>query len=143
MTEPQSTPRRENLQRILEERRRALFEDVRHGIRESCDGISFDRADGVLDSADSSEISTQDDLRFALMHIKAELLVQINDALAHLADGRYGLCDDCGNEITEARLRALPFALRCTACEASREHEARARSDRTLKRLKQESTDFQ
>ena len=33
----------------------------------------------------------------------------------------YGYCSDCGGEISEQRLRALPFAVRCKDCEESRE----------------------
>jgi DnaK suppressor protein len=33
----------------------------------------------------------------------------------------YGDCFECGDEIAEARLRALPFAVRCRECEQSRE----------------------
>ena len=38
-----------------------------------------------------------------------------------LEQGDYGNCFDCGEEIAEKRLRALPFAVRCKDCEAARE----------------------
>ena len=56
--------------------------------------------------------------------MKAETLNKINEALARLEDGRYGLCFECGDEIAEARLRALPFAVRCKDCEEAREMPA-------------------
>ena len=45
--------------------------------------------------------------------MKAETLKQIRKALARLDEGRCGYCDECGEEIVEPRLRALPFAVRC------------------------------
>ena len=45
------------------------------------------------------------------------LAYQIN----RLDEGRYGHCYECGDEIAEARLRALPFAVRCKDCEEERE----------------------
>ena len=36
-------------------------------------------------------------------------------------DGTYGGCFECGGEIAEARLRALPFAMRCKDCEEAHE----------------------
>jgi RNA polymerase-binding transcription factor DksA len=33
----------------------------------------------------------------------------------------YGDCSECGEEIVEARLRALPFAVRCKDCEEAHE----------------------
>ena len=53
--------------------------------------------------------------------MKAETLNKINEALARLEEGRYGMCFECGDEIAEARLRALPFAVRCKDCEEARE----------------------
>lgn len=57
----------------------------------------------------------------ALIQMKAETLRQIEEALAPLRDGEYGHCFDCGAEISEERLGALPFAVQCGACEDLRE----------------------
>jgi DnaK suppressor protein len=44
-------------------------------------------------------------------------LDEIDAAQARLAAGRYGVCEDCHRPIPLARLRALPAARRCAACE--------------------------
>jgi DnaK suppressor protein len=49
------------------------------------------------------------------------MLTQIDTALRRLDEGLYGNCFECGDGIAEARLRALPFAVRCRDCEQSRE----------------------
>ena len=41
---------------------------------------------------------------------------------SRLDQGDYGNCFDCGEEIAEKRLRALPFAVRCKDCEEAREN---------------------
>ena len=137
MDESARTARHDSLRRVLEERQRTIVADLRQGIRQSCDGDAVDRADGVLDAADIGELACQDEIRFALIDMKAETLVRIDDALSRLADGRYGSCDDCGSDIPEARLRAMPFAVRCLRCQESREHEVRdhRRSERLMDRL--------
>jgi RNA polymerase-binding transcription factor DksA len=43
--------------------------------------------------------------------------------LVRLDAGKYGVCFECEDEISERRLRALPFAVRCQACEERREQE--------------------
>ena len=43
------------------------------------------------------------------------------EAVSRLEQGDYGNCFDCGAEIAEKRLRALPFAVRCKDCEEARE----------------------
>ena len=75
----------------------------------------------VFDAVESSEADIQDDLEFALIQMKSETLNKINDALVRLEQGDYGNCFECGEEIAEKRLRALPFAVRCKDCEEARE----------------------
>jgi len=44
-----------------------------------------------------------------------------DEALRRLEEGTYGYCFECGDEVSERRLRALPFAVRCKDCEEARE----------------------
>jgi DnaK suppressor protein len=44
---------------------------------------------------------------------------QAERARARKAQGTYGLCEDCGRQIGEERLEALPDATRCLACQAA------------------------
>ena len=75
----------------------------------------------VLDAVESSEADIQEDIEFALIQMKSETLNKVNDALARLEQGIYGNCFECGEEIAEKRLRALPFAVRCKDCEEAKE----------------------
>jgi DnaK suppressor protein len=77
-----------------------------------------------MDQGETSEVDIQEDIELALIQMKAETLNKINEALARLEAGRYGFCFECGEEISEARLRALPFAVRCKDCEEARENAA-------------------
>jgi DnaK suppressor protein len=80
-----------------------------------------EESQGVFDTAESSEADIQDDIEFALIQMKTETLKKIEDALKRLDEGTYGNCFECGDEISERRLRALPFAVRCKDCEEARE----------------------
>ena len=111
--------RHTELKKMLEDRRRELMSEVQGKIRDA-------RAEGgkereVLDQGESSEVDIQEDIEFALIQMKSETLNKISDALARLDQGDYGNCFDCGEEIAQARLRALPFAVRCKDCEEARE----------------------
>ena len=112
--------RYDELKNILEARRREIMEQVQGKIR----GVRADGAEkphDVVDQGETSEADIQEDIEFALIQMKAETLNKINEALARLDEGRYGACFECGDEISEARLRALPFAVRCKDCEEARE----------------------
>jgi DnaK suppressor protein len=109
------------LRRILEERRREIVDQVHEKMRDvRSEGVN-NPDQGVLDAAESSEADIQDEIEFALIQMKAETLNKIDEALRRLEEGTFGHCFECGEEISERRLRALPFAVRCKDCEEARE----------------------
>ena len=110
------------LKHMLDERRREIQAEVKgkmRGVRE--EGTWGGKLNEVLDAVESSEADIQEDLEFALIQMKSETLHKINEALARLDEGTFGYCFECGEEIAEKRLRALPFAVRCKDCEEQRE----------------------
>lgn len=115
------TARYDELRRILEDRRRELvfqLQDRRRSVR--AEGPAS-LAQGVVDAEEASVSDIQEDIEIALMQMKSETLTRVNEALARLEEGTYGNCFECGDEISEQRLRALPFAVRCRDCEEERE----------------------
>ena len=126
---PPEASRYDELKRMLQDRQRELVAEVQGKIR----GVRAEGAEKpheVMDQGETSEVDIQEDIELALIQMKAETLNKINEALARLEEGRYGLCFECGDEISEARLRALPFAVRCKDCEEAR--EIAAQRERTL-----------
>jgi DnaK suppressor protein len=110
------------LKQMLDARRREIQAEVQGKMRDVREeGTWGGKLNEVLDAVESSEADIQDDIEFALIQMKSETLNKINDALARLEHGNYGDCFDCGEEIAEKRLRALPFAVRCKDCEEARE----------------------
>lgn len=116
------TGRYTELRAILEERRREILDEVQTKIKTV-------RAEGpgsmmqTVEMGEASEADVHDDIEFALIQMKAETLRKIDAALARLEEGDYGYCSDCGEPISQQRLRALPFAVRCKECEEVRENE--------------------
>src|SRR6266568_9516878 len=118
-----SESRYSELKQMLQARRREIQAEVQgkmRGVRE--EGTWGGKLNEVLDAVESAEADIQEDLEFALVQMKSETLNKITDALARLEQGNYGNCFDCGEEIGEKRLRALPFAVRCKDCEEAREN---------------------
>lgn len=50
---------------------------------------------------------------------------QAEHARDRIAQGAFGICEDCGRKIAEERLAALPDATRCVACQAAWESATR------------------
>ena len=127
--EAPKTRRDVELTKMLEGRRRELLDEVQSKLRDGRRDSAKERE--VLDEGESSEVDVQDEIEFALLQMKAETLNKIDVALRRLGEGTYGQCFECGDEIAEARLRALPFAVRCRDCQEAREvAEQRERTQR-------------
>jgi DnaK suppressor protein len=117
-----SRTRYSELKQMLDERRREIQAQVQgkmRGVRE--EGSWGGKLNEVLDAVESAEADIQEDLELALVQMKSETLNKITDALTRLEQGDYGNCYECGDEIAEKRLRALPFAVRCKDCEEAKE----------------------
>src|SRR4051812_24181038 len=119
--EQMNTGRYDELKAILEERRREIMSEVQGRMRDVRAEGTGSGVQGVLDAAETSELDIQDEIEFALIQMKAETLNKIEEALRRLEEGTFGYCFECGEEISERRLRALPFAVRCKDCEEQRE----------------------
>src|ERR1035437_7431709 len=117
-----SRNRYSDLKHMLEERRGEIHAEVQGKMRNvRAEGTWGGKKNEVLDAVESAEADIQEELELALVQMKSETLNKINDALVRLEQGDFGYCFDCGDEIVEKRLRALPFAVRCKNCEAARD----------------------
>jgi DnaK suppressor protein len=128
--------RRAELARLLKDRRRQIHEDLQNRIR---DGRAV-RPTEVGDIGDTSEAGSQDAIDFAILERKAQALGRVDEALGRIDAGEYGLCLECHVEISEQRLRALPFAVRCTTCE--QRHEGDDERERRPARRHDAPSDF-
>jgi len=70
---------------------------------------------GSQAAAASQVFAQQRDL--ALRERAEHELALIEDALARIANGTFGVCLDCGRPIAPGRLEALPWAARCIECQ--------------------------
>lgn len=111
--------RYEVLRRMLEERRREIQDKLR-SIRETLPA----EIGNVKDTEEQSVADFVQEVDFALMQIKSETLARIDEAIRRLERGDYGECEECGGEIAEARLKALPFAELCRDCQQGAEDRA-------------------
>jgi DnaK suppressor protein len=116
--------RNAELRELLQSRRKQLTGGMSAMIREVRSRSADERE--AADSQDGTEADIQDDLSLALIQMKSETLRRIDAALRRVDAGEYGVCAECSQTISVERLRALPFAVRCTSCEGVREQRRAA-----------------
>jgi len=82
-----------------------------------------ERKKGDISVADRLPLVADEEIDYAVVDRRAEMLAQIELALKKMDEGTYGRCEACEGEIAPARLKAHPFAVRCTACQEAWERE--------------------
>ena len=107
----------EQLKTALLAERAALTEelnDLNSTIKEEAVGYSTHPADDGTTAFDQERDLT--------MQVNVENTLQlVSDALDRFANGTYGLCLNCGQEIDAARLEAIPYAPLCLSCQSKLE----------------------
>ena len=113
---------------------RGVLEARRSQLAEELDRLMVRiREDSSRTPGDEPAESDTSDLDVTLLELNYTMLRRIDLALERLGDGRYGRCTRCGGPIAEARLRAMPFAVRCRPCETARERSGERQASHTAK----------
>ncbi len=114
MTRTKSTPgaAREHREALLAARSRLLAE-----LRRQPQLFS---EDGRVSSDDDPTLLHDQFVSLRVSSLAADQLRLIDEALARLDEGSYGICDDCGGAIPPKRLAALPWAVFCVPCQERR-----------------------
>jgi DnaK suppressor protein len=115
-----NTTHHDELRGVLAARRRELTSQIHASLRDARSETAG-HARYRIESGETTEVHPEDDLAFTLIQLKGQVLTRIDEAMRRIDEGTYGRCDDCGDAIASARLRALPFAVRCKDCEEMRE----------------------
>lgn len=77
--------------------------------------------DGIQDLADKAASAYSKELNFSLSDTERTLLMQVEEAFNRMKDGSYGTCSNCGVEIGEKRLQAVPWTPFCIDCQELQE----------------------
>jgi DnaK suppressor protein len=88
-------------------------------------------ASGVLDAEEHALDEEGQVLAFSVLGITSRTVHGIETALRRLEAGEFGVCSGCLRRIGDARLRALPFATLCLACQHEHDGAAAATAKRS------------
>ena len=97
---------------------RALLEEERTELLAKLEELGLGDRGLTYDSnfADSSQVTAERGEVEALGATLRETLAEVEQALAKLTGGTYGMCEDCGRPIDPLRLEAKPAARYCINC---------------------------
>jgi DnaK suppressor protein len=69
------------------------------------------------DMADQASGNNEVHIQLKLKQTDAKILQAIEEALGRIEKGTYGVCRDCGEQISPARLKAIPWTRVCITCK--------------------------
>jgi len=118
---PLLTPRKELLRKYLISKREEILQEVKSEISKYIKGETNQLVETALDDGDWSVIDVSADINLRRLETHRERLLGIDEALMKLKEGTYGVCEECGGEITSERLKVMPFAVYCRDCQEKKE----------------------
>jgi RNA polymerase-binding protein DksA len=77
--------------------------------------------------ADMAADTYDRELSMNLVSSEQEILYQIDDALKRLDEGTFGICLQCSQPIAMSRLKAVPYASMCIACQRAKEQQSKSK----------------
>lgn len=101
---------------LLEERQRVM-----NNARRDLDDIKVD-TDDLPDETDLAASEVSQALAFKLRDRERLLLAKIDQALARIEEGTFGVCEECEEPIEIRRLEARPVSTLCISCKERQEH---------------------
>jgi len=113
--------RREALQRMLLGKRQQILKEIEGSLGQSLTEDQQRRLESARDVGDQALMDLDRELGISLMEMRNRRRQAIDEALMRLNEGMYGICAECGIEISERRLEAVPFAKLCVECQSKEE----------------------
>src|SRR6187549_1088780 len=113
--------RRDALQQMLMRKRQEILKEIEGTLGQSLTEDQQRRLESARDVGDQALMDLDRELGISLMEMRNRRRQAIDEALTRLNEGTYGICAECGIEISERRLEAVPFAKLCVECQAREE----------------------
>ena len=109
--------------KLLDERRQELMSEAvgtMHGM-----GLVADSRETFPDPTDRASLEGNRNLTLRIRDRERKLITKIDEALGRIEDGSYGKCEECGEDIGIARLKARPVTTLCIDCKSLQEAQER------------------
>lgn len=105
--------RKERLRKLLIQKREEIIREAKNEIKKFKSGENRQLVETVMDDGDLSVVDMAEDISLKQLSTHRETLIKIDTALRKLDEGTYGICEECGEDISEERLKIMPFAIYC------------------------------
>lgn len=108
----------EEFQELLQEQLDQLLHDAGKTVSEMTDEKT-----NFPDPTDRASLESDRNFELRIRDRERRLIGKIREALDRIEDGEFGECEDCGDQIGEARLKARPVTTLCIECKTEQERQ--------------------
>lgn len=107
------------IKKKLEKQRAELLQEAENTLTTK---LSMEK-ESFPDPTDQAVAELDNNFMLRLRDREQKLLKKIDEALARIENGTYGICESCGNPISIKRLEARPVTTLCIECKTMQEEE--------------------
>ena len=108
----------DEMKKVLLKLKEEAYEEIGKAVKSNADKLINEPSGDIYDQASNER---DRELLLLLGDREREKVRNIDEALARLEEGEYGICEDCEEEIPLGRLKAMPFARLCVKCKTDLE----------------------
>ena len=130
-----------NRKKFLSKMREQLVEMKTKLLSEMDSELRAEREGNKDEGMDTYDLASEErdrEINFILSDRERVKIKQIDDALGRMAEGSYGVCESCGDQIGSKRMMARPVTTFCINCKS--EMEAEERREESMQQGQAEST---
>ncbi|NCO60383.1 MAG: RNA polymerase-binding protein DksA [Deltaproteobacteria bacterium CG_4_8_14_3_um_filter_51_11] len=114
--------KKEYFRNLLSKRAGDLLQEVNRTVS----GMT-DLNDNFPDPNDRATMESDRNFTLRIRDRERKLIAKIQEALARIEEGTFGICEECGEEISFERLSARPVTTLCIACKKKQENSEKLR----------------
>jgi len=90
--------------------------------------VMSDKEEAFPDPIDRASLESDRNFLLRIRDRERKLIVKIKKALERIEEGTFGICERCGEEISEERLKVRPVTTFCIDCKEEQENEEKLMS---------------
>ena len=115
-----NTEKIDEFRNILQEQMDQLLRDAGKTVSEMTDEKA-----NFPDPTDRASLESDRNFELRIRDRERRLLGKIREALERIDNGEFGVCEECGENIGEGRLKARPVTTCCIECKTEQERQER------------------
>ncbi|MBI5642184.1 MAG: RNA polymerase-binding protein DksA [Deltaproteobacteria bacterium] len=105
------------------------LEELLSGAERVVNGMSESKDENFPDPTDRASHETDRNFLLRVKDRERKLITKVNEALKRIDDGSFGICELCGEPISEKRLEVRPVTTCCIECKKEEEEQEKGRAN--------------